>query len=199
MLNWLVSIVFACTFLLGGAFIAMEAMGLMFLAAPDDPEHRLEAVVAQIEASVDPRDVPNEGEAEGLWPPLPEKHAKEEQAKGDKAAALIPADLTDAGPPPAPTVVAAGTARVVVAETEPEIEAERDALDPIPPAPKLVAVGKTADPIVPTPAPEPDLGAKACAGACNTTKAQAPKRPRPSRTDGHVDWLASLWTALSLP
>src|SRR5262249_39103949 len=119
-------------------------------------------------------------------------------AKADRAA-LIPVDLTDAAPPPAPTVVGPGKVLAVVAETAPEIEAERDAPDPTPPAPKLVAVGKTADPIVPTPGPEPILDTKACAGACSTTKARAPKRPRPSRTDDGVDWLASLWAALSLP
>jgi hypothetical protein len=173
MLRWLVSIVFACAFLLSGAVIAMEAMGLIFLAAADDPEQRIEAVVAQIEASVDPRDVPSEAEAEGLWPP-PETHAKEqatgepakaEQAYGDKAA-LIPVDLTEAGPASATAVGGVGTARVA-AETESETEA--DALDPTPPAPKLVAVGKTADPIVSTPKLGPVPDAK-------PTKAPAPRR-----------------------
>jgi hypothetical protein len=191
MLRWLVSVVFACAFLLGGAVITMEAMGLIFLAASDDPEQRMEAVVAQIDASVDPRDVPTEAEAEGLWPP-PEKQAEEpapESAKGDKAT-LIPADLAGAGPPAATAVAAAGTAPVVAAETE----AELDAVDPTPPAPKLVAVGKTADP-----APEPIRETKACTGTCSPTKALAPKRARPSRADDHVSWLASVWSAASLP
>jgi hypothetical protein len=163
-------------------------------------------VVAQIDASVDPRDVPSEAEAEGLWPP-PEKQAKEpapadpakaeqakaESAKGDKAT-LIPADLAGGGPPAATAVAEAGTAPVVAAETEAEGKAEHDAVDPTPPAPKLVAVGKTADP-----APEPIRETKACTGTCSPTKAPAPKRARPSRADDHVSWLASVWSAASLP
>lgn len=197
MLKWLVSIVFASAFLLGGAVIALEAMGLIFLAAPDDPERGIHAVVAQIEASVDPRDLPSEGEAEGLWPPPAEKQVKEEAKENVKEdrAALLPVDVTDAGPPTAAAVVEAWKVRVL-AEAESAIEAERDVLDLTPPAPKLVAAGKTADTIVSLPVPR---GAKACKGACNIAQAPAPRRARTSETGCHFPCPSSGLLAVSLP
>ncbi|MFZ1103452.1 MAG: hypothetical protein WAN86_11535 [Hyphomicrobiaceae bacterium] len=109
MLTRLLSTVVALAFLLFGATIAMEAMGLIFRPAPADPQLRIEAVVAKIEASLDPRNVPSEAEAEGLWPP-PEEHArKPKQAAG-----------VHSGEPPL-SAVAVGRAWTVVVETEPEM------------------------------------------------------------------------------
>jgi hypothetical protein len=75
MLKTLLSATVALAFLVCGATIAMEALGLIFRSAPTDAERRVEAVIAQIETGLDPRDVPSESEAEGLWPP-PEERAE---------------------------------------------------------------------------------------------------------------------------
>jgi hypothetical protein len=107
MLARLLLTVVALAFLLGGTTIAMEAVGLIFHDGPADPERRIEAIVAQIEAGFDPRDVPSE--AEGLWPP-PEEHAeKPKQAVG----------VYDAEPPPA--VFGEAWTVSIVADTEPEM------------------------------------------------------------------------------
>jgi hypothetical protein len=108
MLTRLLLSVVALAFLLGGATVAMEAMGLIFQVGPADPERRLEAIVARIEAGLEPWDVPNE--AEGLWPPPEEPAGKPKRAVG----------VHDGEPPPAVAVSDGWTVRVV-ADTEPEM------------------------------------------------------------------------------
>jgi hypothetical protein len=204
MLKGLMSTAVALAFLLGGGVVAMEAMGLIFQDGSADPERHIDAVVAHIEASLDPRDVPSEAEAEGLWPP-------EDGEKKPKLAT----GLDDAEPPSA-VVGSAWTVRVVVEtgpqtgpetappETGPEIAlktgpgAVSQAPDSLPPATTRIAAVETAEKIV-APAPEPVLGpvlrVKACTGASCNARTLAPKRARSSRRSANVGCPLSQWMA----
>ena len=192
MLTRLLSSVVVLAFLLGGATVAMEALGLIFHDGPVDPRQRAEDAIAKIEASLDPRDLPSEAEAQGLWPPPDEQATKATQAVGDHD-----------GEPPSAVAVGSALTVHVVAQTEPEAgpetgpEIKPETPDPVPPRPGSVAVAETADKAV-GPAPElepepgPIHGAKACTEPCNA-KAPAQKRARPSRTSGNVSCPLSGW------
>jgi phosphatidylglycerol---prolipoprotein diacylglyceryl transferase len=196
MLTRLLSSVFVLAFLLGGATVALEALGLIFHDGPVDPGQRAEDAIAKIEASLDPRDLPSEAEAQGLWPPPDEQPTKAKQAVGDH----------DGEPPSAVAVGSALTVRVVT-ETEPETgaetgpetgpEAKPEVPDPVPPRPTSVAVVETpGKAVAPAPELEPEpgaiRGAKACAEPCNA-KPPAQKRARPSRASGKVGCPLSGW------
>jgi hypothetical protein len=184
MLKRLLSIVVALALLLCGGAIAMEAMGLIFQADSADPDQRIEAVVAAIEASIDPRDVPSEAEADGLWPP-PEGRGEKHAEKHGPAV-----DLPDEEKPSAIAVSGAWTA-LVVAESGPE--AERDASSP--PEPKPAAAAETVATTVPVSAP--DQSAKACAGPCNAVLL-APKRAKRLRTSGSINHPWTGWMEMTL-
>ena len=193
MLKRLLSIVVALALLLCGGAIAMEAMGLIFLADSADPEQRIEAVVAAIEANLDPRDVPSEAEADGLWPPPEdrvEKHAEKHIEKHRPPVAPQPAvDLPDEEKPSAIAVSGAWTALVVA---ESGSEAEREAFGP--PEPKPMAAAETAATTVPVSAPS--QSAKACAGPCNAVLL-APKRAKRPRTSGSINRPLAGWMEMT--
>lgn len=99
MLKRLLSTIVMLAFLVSGATVAMEAMGLLFNVGTADPQRRAEAFMAQIEANADPMNVPREPGAERLWPlpaasetaqPVEPAVAAEDHA-GDGEAAAIPA------------------------------------------------------------------------------------------------------------
>ena len=164
----------------------MEAMGLIFQADAADPEQRIEAVVAAIEASLDPMDVPREAEADGLWP-APEDRVEKHADKPP----VIPqpvVDLPDEEKASAIAVSSAWTA-LVVAEREPE--AEREALGAAEPEP-MVAAEIVATTVAVT---APSQGAKACTGPCNAVPL-APKRAKRPRTSGSINCPLTGWMTL---
>jgi hypothetical protein len=189
MLKRLLSITAALALLFCGGAIAMEAMGLIFQVDSGDPERSIEAVVAKIEASLDPMDVPREAEAEGLWPP-PEDRVEKHAEKQD--APVIPqpvVDLPDEEKPSAIAVSGAWTA-LVVAESEPE--AEREALGP--PEPEPMAAAETAATV---PLSAPSQGAKACTGTCGAVPL-APRRGKRPRASGSTSCPLTGWMGATL-
>lgn len=202
-LKRLTSTVVALAFIVGAAAVAMEAMGLIFQTGSADPGQRLDAVVAHIEASVDPRDVPSEAEDQGLWPPEHDKRPK--QTVGQKQAADLPggeatastvaaggawvmrvvtepdpepAPVPEAGPDPGPEAgLDAGPEAGTDAETE-------EAAHSVPPEPTPVVAAKRGAAPAPTPAPMrgPLLGTVA-----------APKRAKAPRKGRSVGCLLSAW------
>jgi hypothetical protein len=132
MLRRLLSAVAALAFLLGGATVAMEALGLIFRVGPAEPGQRVEAAIARIEANANPMHVPREAEVEWLWPP-PEEPLAEPKAGPKKTpdtplrtAALVPPPdegLPGGDKPPGIAAVRAAWAPRVVVETRVQTKA----------------------------------------------------------------------------
>jgi hypothetical protein len=178
MLKRLLSTVVMLAFLLCGATIAMEAMGLIFQAGPADPERRIEAVVAQIEASLGPN-VPSE--ADGLWP------APEAQAATDETPVVSQpaADLPDQEKPAA---VAVSSAWTVVAERESVAEPETSN------TPEPMAVVEA----VATTVSAPIQRAKACGSACNATPPALKRARAPPTASAGFDRPLMGWIDMTL-
>jgi hypothetical protein len=197
MLERLLSTGIALAIAIGGGAVAMEAMGLLRTDPAVPGQRRIDAIVAYIEATFDPRDLPSEAEAEELSPAsgdyakLDAKEQLKEQLKepkGDNIAVSSPpiGDRQDATLVKA--VSDAWTVRVGIA-SEPKIEpkterktgqkteaeGDRAGLAPLP-QPKLVAAAET----VTTSPADAIRGAKACGRACNA-KPPARKRARLTR------------------
>jgi hypothetical protein len=194
MLERLLSTGIALAIAIGGGAVAMEAMGLLRTDPAVSGQRRIDAIVAYIEATFDPRDLPSEAEAEALSPASGDYaslDAKEQpkEPKEDNIAVSAPpvGDRQDVTLVKA--VSDAWAVRVGIA-TEPKIEpkagrepgqkaepeGERSGLEP-PPQPKLAAA---AEPVATAPVGDATLGAKACGRAC-IARSAARKRARLTR------------------
>jgi hypothetical protein len=174
MLKRLLSTVATFAFLLGGATVAMEALGLIFHVGPADPRQRAEAAIARIEANADPMDVPREPEAERLWP-LPEEPPAEPKP-APKAAALVPppdAGLLDGEKPTAVVAVSAEWTVRIVAETE--VETKALSASPAALRPPVVIAAQ-----IKTTLPAAAAKTEHCAGEC----VAVPRSPRKGRSTG---------------
>ncbi|HEX5998456.1 MAG TPA: hypothetical protein VFZ16_03500 [Hyphomicrobiaceae bacterium] len=204
MLTKLLTTIVTVAFVVCGATVGLEALGLIFNVGSADPEQRIEAAVAKIEANLDPMNVPREPEVEALWPPSEHKVAvitvphEEPQVSGTRPPAVAGQLMQPAVPGPNPVAVAASSADdtpddtdggQLVAEPallggpkedEPDTDAAGSAEVPAPavtPAPAITAPAATAREAPPSPGAEPAPAKRADDGQVND---RAHDRARPS-------------------
>jgi hypothetical protein len=195
MLRRLLSTIVALALLSCAATIAMEALGLLFLTGPADPRHRLEAFIAQLEASLGPEDVPSEAGVEQLWPSRSVKATPEDGERAAAEIAPLPVSLPVGAPvgasggdmTPSPAEREADTAAPTVADakSEPRVAAETAPVAQAVAGAAPAAVPVSAQPLVAAVSPssgavEPAARLKAAAAPQPPAVSAVAVRPAPS-------------------
>jgi hypothetical protein len=181
MLKRLLSTVVALALLFCGATIAMEALGLLFRTGTADPESRIEPFLDQIEATLDPMNVPREADAERLWPPTePVQLVEGEKGKAaevpQRALSLVAEDK------PMAVAVESGWEPQIVAETQPEVERKSLPASAQGPSPPVAAAVRIAAPAVVAKTEDQTQG---CTGGCEAEPILPRKNGRPARLGRH--------------